>query len=238
MSNRILVIGSDTVHRRFILNRLLERGLPLIGCLFETDRVVPPFKTGPSYEEKESAYLNEVCFKSTPKSLDRLPHWYIPTADHVDALAKIRDLKPGIGLSSGAGLLKKEVIDLFPNGILNVHLGIAEEYRGLDSNLWAIYHRDWDNIGVTLHLVDQELDTGPIVEQRQLHVPPGAALHELRYHESCLAIEMIEKALTDWMTGTLRMRKQSKRGRYYSFMPRDLRILVEQRFNKHFRSAS
>lgn len=238
VSHRILAIGSDTLHRRFILNRLLDRGVPLVGCLFETERAAPPFATGPAFEDKESAYLDETCFRSTSKSLDRLPHWYVPTANHPDALAIVRDLKPGLGLSSGAGLLKGDIIAAFPDGILNVHLGIAEEYRGLDTNLWAIYHKDWENIGVTLHLVDDQLDTGPIVEQRTLRPPPGTAIHELRYHESCLAIELLEQSLAEWMSGNLSTRRQTRRGRYYSFMPRDLRILVQRYFNRQFKSVS
>ena len=41
----------------------------------------------------------------------------------------------------------------------------AQYYRGLDSDLWAIYHRDYKNIGVTIHMVDSELDTGEILYQ-------------------------------------------------------------------------
>ena len=56
--------------------------------------------------------------------------------------------------------LIKILFQFFKFGLINVHRGIINKYRGLDSDLWAIYHKDLDNIGVTIHKVDENLDTG------------------------------------------------------------------------------
>ena len=77
-----------------------------------------------------------------------------------DSLAKFDSKKVDIGIVFGTGKLIPEVIDKFSGHLMNIHRGIPQKYRGLDSDLWAIYKNDFDNIGTTLHLVEPDLDTG------------------------------------------------------------------------------
>ncbi len=44
-----------------------------------------------------------------------------------------------------------------------MHFGVAPEYRGQDSLFWTLYRRDYDRIGFTLHVVDEGIDSGPIL---------------------------------------------------------------------------
>ena len=57
--------------------------------------------------------------------------------DKIEVIEDIRDrLKAKIALISGARILKKEIIDLFDNGIINFHPGKIPETSGLDSFLY------------------------------------------------------------------------------------------------------
>ena len=53
-------------------------------------------------------------------------------------------------------------------GIYNIHFGNCLTYRGLDSNLWACYHEEFHNTGVSLHEVNSELDKGDLLIYKQL----------------------------------------------------------------------
>ena len=69
--------------------------------------------------------------------------------------------KPRYVITCGAPILKAPVLKTMKNlGIVcaNLHWGI--HYRGAESSFWALYHRDLENVGVTLHLIDQGVDTG------------------------------------------------------------------------------
>ena len=125
------------------------------------------------------------------------------------------------------------MIDLFPDGLLNVHRGIAQEYRGLDSDYWAIYHGDYDNLGVTIHKVEPALDTGPIAAQRKLRLTNDMRIYHLRYFGTVLAAEMMRTVLKGYIDGAMEVWPQGKRGRYYSFMPLVLRNLIATKFHKH-----
>ena len=85
----------------------------------------------------------------------------------VDAL-RARD----VGLVCLAGfmrLLSPVLIEAFPNAILNIHPALLPAFPGLDAQ-----HQAWAHgvkvSGATVHLVDCDLDAGPIVLQRAVAV--------------------------------------------------------------------
>ena len=46
-----------------------------------------------------------------------------------------------------------------------------------------------------------------------------------------LASELIQSALENYFNNNLNAKKQEKKGRYYSFMPLDLKKLISKKFN-------
>jgi methionyl-tRNA formyltransferase len=63
-------------------------------------------------------------------------------------------------------IIKKEVLDLLPNRAVNLHISLLPWNRGADPNLWS-----WvDNTpkGVTLHYLDEGIDTGDIIYQKEI----------------------------------------------------------------------
>jgi folate-dependent phosphoribosylglycinamide formyltransferase PurN len=227
-----LIIGSDTLHRRYLINTLLDRNVPLLGVIFENAQVKPSFHTTPVYVEKENHFLEKEFKKYTRLDLDRVNHWRFSNANSENALRKIDSLGPLLGVVSGAGYLKKEVVKKFQDGLLNIHLGIAEEYRGLDSNLWAAYHSDFKNIGVTVHYVDSGLDTGDIVNEERVKTLDQVEAYNLRFYEMLLATDMIYNELINYSQNSIKRRAQIKKGRYYSFMPSCLKTLTAKKLEK------
>ena len=51
-----------------------------------------------------------------------------------------------------------------------MHRGYISEYRGLDSDFWALYNREFNKIGVAIHHLDAQLDTGPVVRQEVINI--------------------------------------------------------------------
>ena len=74
-------------------------------------------------------------------------------------------LNVDLAVSFGVGLIKDYIFKTPRHGIINMHRGISESYRGMESDLWAIYNRDFENLGVTIHFVDETLDGGQIILQ-------------------------------------------------------------------------
>jgi len=66
-------------------------------------------------------------------------------------------------------VLGSPMIDAFPNRILNIHPSLLPSFPGVDAQRQAIRH-GVKVAGVTVHLVTNELDGGPIVLQRTVPV--------------------------------------------------------------------
>jgi phosphoribosylglycinamide formyltransferase-1 len=69
-------------------------------------------------------------------------------------------------------LLSPVMVDAFPNRILNIHPSLLPNYPGLHPQQQAL--DDGAAVsGATVHLVNQDLDAGPIVLQREVPILPG-----------------------------------------------------------------
>jgi phosphoribosylglycinamide formyltransferase-1 len=74
-------------------------------------------------------------------------------------------------------LLTKPFLDRFPGRIVNVHPSLLPQFPGahaIDDALAA----GVDETGVTIHVVDEGLDTGPVLRQEAVPVEPRETLVE------------------------------------------------------------
>ena len=72
-------------------------------------------------------------------------------------------LQPVLGLVvSYSRILWSELIDIFPNGVVNLHGGRLPEYRGANVLQWALIEGE-TLTGVTMHYVEERVDTGPVI---------------------------------------------------------------------------
>lgn len=74
-----------------------------------------------------------------------------------------------LGISVGHDtLLPKHIIERAPKGFINIHYGPLPGFRGNNSAFHAIRLARRENswhFGITLHYMDEGLDTGPIIDQ-------------------------------------------------------------------------
>ena len=222
--NNILLLGSDTPHRRFIINKLLDAGHNITSCLFPSSIVKPRFNADSPWASEEKKELKDLYLRETREDLDRVSTVHCPASLTLDdPLVRPTIENADFVIVSGADRIRDDVLSVIENKSLNVHMGIAEEYRGLDSNLWAWYHRDYKNIGVSLHKLETTLDTGDLFQVERIKITEQTKVWELRYLESVLAVTVIGKSLNNLVADKVIVRNQKSIGRYYSYMPFDLK---------------
>lgn len=76
-------------------------------------------------------------------------------------------------------LVKRPLLDAYPNKILNIHPSLLPAYPGLESWRQAL-DAGASEAGCTVHIVDDGMDTGPILLQESVPILPGdtaATLH-------------------------------------------------------------
>jgi phosphoribosylglycinamide formyltransferase 1 len=94
-------------------------------------------------------------------------------------------------------LLSPEFVRRFPNRIVNVHPALLPSFPGLDAIGQALEH-GVRVTGVTVHFVDEGVDSGPIILQRPVEVPYTrdrsqleAAIHEVEHQLLPRAVRLI-----------------------------------------------
>ncbi|WP_429181066.1 formyltransferase family protein [Aeromonas salmonicida] len=81
-------------------------------------------------------------------------------------------------------LLSPEVINYIPLGIVNTHPGLLPFGRGKHPNFWSIVEKT--PFGVTLHLINKGIDSGPVLLQKEIKVSwddTGESLYKKATHE-------------------------------------------------------
>ena len=69
-------------------------------------------------------------------------------------------------------ILKKEIIDSAPKGFINCHAGALPFYRGRNPLNWVLINGEKE-FGITVHYVDEGIDTGDIIEQELYPIGPN-----------------------------------------------------------------
>ncbi len=69
-------------------------------------------------------------------------------------------------------LLSPQFVKRFRNRIINVHPALLPAFRGLEAVQQALDHGS-KITGVTVHFVDEGVDSGPIIFQRPVEIPPS-----------------------------------------------------------------
>ena len=83
----------------------------------------------------------------------------------------IRALQPEIGLSVMFDyILRAEFLALFAKGVINLHPSLLPFNRGQYPNVWSIV--EGTPAGATIHYIDEGIDTGDIIAQREVVVEP------------------------------------------------------------------
>ena len=91
--------------------------------------------------------------------------------------------------------------------LLNVHFSLLPAYKGCFTSIWPIYCGEVAS-GVTLHLIDHGIDTGPIIDQETIALDESVtaiSLYEL--YQDC-AIRLLEKNIQLILDGDFNAERQ------------------------------
>ena len=122
-------------------------------------------------------------------------------ADKADLVRLTAAYEPVIGLCAGyRWLLPPEVLAIPTLGVLNSHPALLPRHRGPYPFAWAIREEDAE-LGLTLHLMDETFDTGPVLAQGSRPMPADQRIGSLVTVLQELARELYPAALRRVLAG-------------------------------------
>ena len=101
-------------------------------------------------------------------------------------------------------LLSPKFVDRFRNRIINVHPALLPSFPGLDAVGQALEH-GVRITGVTVHFVDEGVDSGPIILQRPVPVPPDREWQTLEDAIHATEHALLPEAIRLIAQGTVRI---------------------------------
>ncbi|HTR68114.1 MAG TPA: formyltransferase family protein [Terriglobales bacterium] len=127
------------------------------------------------------------------------------------AIAQLRQWSPDLAIFTGGDILRKPLLDVPRLGVINSHLALLPEIRGMSSPEWSLLCGV--PLGVTIHFMDTGIDTGPILLRREFpHAGDCDSLMELRNRMIAFGIEMAGEAVAALDRGSLAATAQEARG--------------------------
>lgn len=141
-------------------------------------------------------------------------------------LAAVRQVETDlIVVAAFSRILKKGIIETPPLGCLNVHASYLPKYRGPNPLYWVLANRE-AKTGVTVHFVDEGIDTGPIVLQRELDILPAEDERSLLRRCAQVAAELLPQAVARVAQGDVVATPQDEaQASYYPQPPRGASLL-------------
>jgi folate-dependent phosphoribosylglycinamide formyltransferase PurN/peptidoglycan/xylan/chitin deacetylase (PgdA/CDA1 family) len=188
----LVTTGLDARHAYFLARFVQRCGGSIKGIIIQKP---PPAKPRQSQSRFHSALSEKwiklhvfwqgklislrarMTFRTSHRRLSRLfkerPVFRTQNINSAECLSFIRNTGADLLVVFGGRIISKEVIREFPSGILNLHLGLSPEYKGGHCIEWPLYHRKPEMVGVTVHFIDEGIDSGNLIAQAHTHPRPG-----------------------------------------------------------------
>jgi len=194
-------------------------------------------------------FLREKAYRSSENNIVKLKHKLKIKESNIVQLAKnnninisfvnnfntnnivddLKILKPEVGVFTGGGLIRKKVIECFGVGIINCHMGLLPEYRGMDVVEWPILNKEFNQIGLTTHLIDPGVDTGDIIKSKKYNLNNNINdINIIRHQFEPIMCKMITRDTQLLLSKNYNLQKQSYfSGKQYYIMHKKLKTIAE-----------
>lgn len=127
-------------------------------------------------------------------------------------LAELRDIGPDLVVLADYGrIIPASMLALPHHGALNIHPSLLPRHRGASPVTATIYEGD-EVAGVSLMRMDEGLDTGPIVAQREVPLDGTEIAPELEERLAEMGADLLVEHLPAWLDGSLPARPQADHG--------------------------
>lgn len=136
----------------------------------------------------------------------------INAPEYVDWL---KNMQPDVIAVCGASILREKILSIPRHGVLNLHGGLSQKYRGLFTTDWAVHNEEPEYVGATVHFVTPGIDDGAIVYQGRPEIEPADNPHSLYVKVVQLGVNMMTRAIQDIEESKIKSTPLHQKGTLY-----------------------
>mgnify|MGYP001795544947 CR=1 FL=1 len=135
---------------------------------------------------------------------------------------------------TGGGIIRKNILDLAGDGIINCHMGILPRYKGMDLPEWCILENRFDQFGLTLHFMDSGIDTGKILQKVSIPLGNSSSIKSLRNRFEPVMVDSMVNTVENYLRGELEPQTQpTGENRQYFIVHKRLYEIVDKKIARH-----
>jgi len=132
------------------------------------------------------------------------------------AIERLRQWSPDVVVFTGGNILRKPLLAVPRFGVINSHLGLLPEIRGMSSPEWSLL--EGVPLGVTIHLMDAGIDTGGTLLKREFRELDGCdSFIDLRNRMIAFGMEMVLETVAGLEAGTIAPHPQADQEKDHQF---------------------
>ncbi len=131
---------------------------------------------------------------------------------NLEAVERVRAWSPDLIVVAAFGqIVPAEILELPEHGVLNIHPSLLPRWRGAAPIQAAILEGD-PVTGVTIMQLDEGLDTGPVIAQREVAIRPMETAGDLEERLAQIGADLLIEILPGYLAGRLAPRPQPEEG--------------------------
>ncbi|MET0213625.1 MAG: formyltransferase family protein, partial [Vicinamibacterales bacterium] len=135
----------------------------------------------------------------------KFPETQIVFTDDVNADVAYQFLQrevPDLVVTFATGLLRKRTFEIGRLGTLNAHTSLLPDYRGSWPEFWQVYDEAYAKTGITIHFIDEGVDTGDIVHRQHVQVSEDTDPFLLRTLNTIQIVRDYPRVIQKVLSGT------------------------------------
>ena len=223
---RVIFFGMQSNFSFPVLTALLHSDIQVCAVVLPTTptlgREAPVMQRKEPFRPARSALpLINVAFQLSMLHLawsQRIPVWEVHRLGHPDVIATLAAYQPDIiCVACFSQRIPRSIIELPRLGCLNVHPSLLPSNRGPVPLFWTFRQGD-ETAGVTIHLMNEDMDAGDILAQEPVPVPEGISYAQLELQCAQRGGQLLAQSIWELYQGEAKRTPQDEaKGSYYCF---------------------
>lgn len=183
-------------------------GLPILEELVKNKIIPKLIITEPAKKAGRSKKLVSTPIKNYAEKF----HFNTAEPEKIlNAKNKIKEINPDFIIVAAYGqIIPKSILNIPKLGCLNIHPSILPKYRGPSPIASAILNREKET-GITIILMDEKIDHGPIIDQKKIKIDDPDTTPILEDKLAKIGAVLTIKVINKFNSGPIKLRKQNER---------------------------
>src|SRR6266567_1927269 len=223
---RVIFFGMQGAFSSPSLIALLESGIEV--CAVVMPATALPGSTPPAIQRKELPRAVRTALPIFTQTARRsiidiareknIPMWEVQKLGNRETIATLTTYQADmICVACFSLLIPRAILQLPRLGCLNVHPSLLPQNRGPEPLFWT-FREGNDTTGVTIHLMDEQMDSGDILVQETISVPDGITYNQLEGWCAASGGELLAQAVWELCQGrSTAIAQDDSKSSYHSF---------------------